>query len=68
MRDLIRRLYWRLRNWRDGYLELNRRAKVEAEMFECVAGKRPMPDKQKLREWALRLGVPDAYRRDTPNA
>ena len=68
MRESFRRLVWRLRNLRNGYHELNRRAKVEVELFECVAGKRPMPDKQQLREWAVRLGVPEAFRRSRPDA
>lgn len=58
---MIRRICWRLRNLRDGYHELNRRAKVEAEMWECIAGKRPMPDKNTLRDWAIRLGVPAEF-------
>lgn len=67
-REMIGRLLWRLRNLREGYHELNRRAKVEAELFECVSGKRPMPDKQKLREWAVRLGVPEAFRQQHADA
>ena len=59
---MIRRIIWRLRNLRSGYNELNRRAKVEAEMWECIAGKRAMPDKNTLRDWAIRLGVPEEFR------
>jgi Lar family restriction alleviation protein len=45
--------------WQREYeLSLNRRVKVESEMLECVSGKRPMPDADKLREWAATLGVP----------
>ncbi len=58
---MIRRLLWRLRNLRSGYHELNRRAAVEQEIWHCVTGKQPMPDKEKLRDWALRLGVPTEF-------
>jgi hypothetical protein len=37
---------------------ISRGVKIEVEMFDCVAGKAPMPDKDKLRDWALRLGTP----------
>lgn len=37
---------------------LNSRVGVENELAEMVAGKRPMPDKEKLRELAYRLGDP----------
>lgn len=43
--------------------DLNRRANVERAMFDCIAGKKPMPDKEMLKEWALKLGVPDEYRK-----
>lgn len=61
---LARQLLWRVRNLHNGYHELNRRAKVEAEMFECAAGKAPMPDAAKLREWAIRLGVPEGFKKE----
>ena len=64
---MIRRLYWRIRNLRDGYHELNRRAGVEAELWNAANGKAPMPDRAKLKEWALRLGVPPAFKlKDKP--
>jgi hypothetical protein len=53
---------WRLRNLRNGYHELNRRAKVEQELWNVVNGKAPLPDQEKCRDWALRLGVPDEFR------
>lgn len=62
----LRRLLWRLRNLRDGYHELNRRAAVEQELWNAANGKAPMPDREKLRDWALRLGVPDEFRRRLP--
>ena len=59
----IRRIIWGLRNLNHGYHEINRRAAVEQEMWNCVHGKSLMPDADKLREWALRLGVPDEFRK-----
>jgi hypothetical protein len=38
---------------------LNRRAKIEQELFDCAVGKAPLPDKEKCKEWALRLGKPE---------
>ena len=35
----IRRIIWRLRNLNHGYHEINRRAAVEQEMWNCVHGK-----------------------------
>lgn len=60
---MVRRILWRLRNFRSGYYELINRAKVEAEMWECLAGKRDMPNENKLREWVIRLGVPEEFRK-----
>jgi hypothetical protein len=41
---------------------LNRRAAVEQEIWDCWYGRAPMPDKDKLAEWARRLGMPDEVR------
>jgi hypothetical protein len=41
---------------------LNRRAEVEQMMFDAASGKRSMPTAEELREWALRLGVPDVFK------
>ena len=60
---MFKRLLWRIRNLKNGYHELNKRAAVEQEMWHCINGKAPMPDKEKLRDWALRLGVPDTFHR-----
>lgn len=51
--------------WVAGFL--NRRVSVEQELFDCAAGKRPLPTAEQCREMALRLGVPDEYR-TLPNA
>lgn len=40
---------------------LNRRGEVEQILFDCAKGKRPLPDKDKCRELAMRLGVPDEF-------
>lgn len=37
---------------------LNSRVKVEQELFDMAAGKKPMPDAAKLRELAVKLGDP----------
>lgn len=56
-RQLVRFYYW-WRFHRDYEAGLNRRAGVESELFECAAGKRPLPDQQQCRAWAIKLGVP----------
>lgn len=37
---------------------LGARVKVENEMWQTLADKRPMPDLDDIKDWALRLGVP----------
>jgi hypothetical protein len=37
---------------------LGARVKVENEMWQMLAEKRAMPDKDDIKDWALRLGVP----------
>ena len=37
---------------------INRRVKVEQELFDCAAGKQALPDAAKCRELALKLGTP----------
>ena len=61
MTPTLRRLLWRLRNLKDGYHELNRRAAVEQEIWHAANGKTPMPDREKLKQWALQLGVPEEF-------
>lgn len=58
----FRRLIYAIKTFRDHGANLNRRAAVEQEMWHCVNGKQPMPDKEMLREWALRLGVPAYFK------
>ena len=38
---------------------LNRRAVVERYLWNAAAGKQPLPDADKCRELALKLGMPD---------
>ena len=41
---------------------INRRAEVEQFLFDCYAGKRPLPDKDTCRALAMKLGVPNSMR------
>lgn len=41
---------------------LNTRAAVEQEMWNIVKGKAPLPDVEKCRDWARRLGIPEELR------
>lgn len=60
------RLLWLLRvrlpaRWRlirGSADELNRRAIVEQYLFDCAKGKRPLPDAERCRRMALKLGIP----------
>ncbi|MSW53301.1 MAG: hypothetical protein F2817_20745 [Actinobacteria bacterium] len=38
---------------------LNARVKVENELWQIAIGAAPLPDKEKCREWAQRLGIPE---------
>lgn len=62
MLSKIKRFLLRHRWQRDYELSLNRRAAVESELLECASGKRPLPDKEKCRELAARLGVPAEWK------
>ncbi|MCP1675495.1 hypothetical protein J2T57_002645 [Natronocella acetinitrilica] len=62
----LQRLHARWRVWRNVGEDLNRRASVEAQLFSMASGKSPLPDADKCRELALKLGVPDAYRSTQP--
>ena len=46
---------------REYELSLNRRAKVEGYLFEAARGFKSLPDKNKCRELAINLGVPDSW-------
>ena len=38
---------------------LQRRVAVERYLWDAVAGAKPLPDKEKCRELAIKLGVPE---------
>jgi transcriptional regulator with XRE-family HTH domain len=38
---------------------LSARVKVENQIANILAGNFPLPDKEKLKEWAILLGVPE---------
>lgn len=49
---------WRI--WRNLDDVLARRARVEQYLFDCAAGKRPLPDSETCRKLALKLGTPSS--------
>jgi hypothetical protein len=51
----IRARWWIIRHHGDS---INRRAVVEKYLFDACKGTEPLPDKEKCRELALKLGVP----------
>lgn len=59
---VVRRWIYAFRNFRNYPAELNRRASVEQQMWDCVAGRKPMPNREQLAEWARKLGIPDWMR------
>lgn len=56
---LPRKWYARLTLWRSLDAHLNRRATVENYLFQAAAGQKALPDAEKCKELALRLGVVD---------
>lgn len=62
----LRRLLFRLRTFRNYGARLNRSADVEATLFLVANGKRGPLSPDECRELALKLGVPDCYRRKDP--
>lgn len=58
----LRRLRARWIIWRGTNDSLNRRAAVEQYLFNAAAGKSPLPDANKCRELAIRLGVPSEFK------
>lgn len=62
VKRMLRRFISRYRVWCNVGKELNRRASVESFLIGCAQGKNTLPDADKCRELAIKLGVPDAYR------
>ena len=58
----LRRLRYRIAKFRSFGAEINRRAAVEAELFDMASGKKPLPSADDCRRLAIKLGVPDEYR------
>lgn len=58
----LKRWRWVVRNYRNYAAELNRRAAVEQQLWDCWHGKRALPDKEQCAEWARKLGVPEEFR------
>lgn len=52
------RLPAKIRLWRGLNDAMNRRATVESYLIDVYAGKRPLPDREKCMELALKLGTP----------
>ncbi len=48
---------------RDYELSLNKRASVEQELFDVANGSKPILTKEQCRKLALKLGVPDNWRK-----
>ena len=59
--NTVRRWLYALRNLRNYGQELNRRAAVEQQLWNVYHGKRPLPDAEQCREWAVKLGVPEWF-------
>lgn len=57
----IRRWIYIIRTFKNHAKDLNRRAGVEQELWNCYHGKRELPDKEQCKKWALTLGVPDSF-------
>lgn len=55
---LLRRWRARWRLLRDSGDELKRRVSVENYLWQAHAGKKPLPDREKCRELAQKLGIP----------
>ena len=58
----LHRLRYRVKHFKSYGAEINRRAAVEAELFDMAAGKKPLPGADDCRRLAIKLGVPDEYR------
>ena len=57
-----KRIVCRWRWLKEYEASLNRRAEVETELFDVYSGRRPLPDKDQCRRWAVKLGCPADWR------
>lgn len=62
MNNATFRLMQSFRNFRALPDILNRRSKVELQLWDCYAGRRPLPDAEQCKEWALDLSIPSKLR------
>ena len=60
----LRRFFFKLRTFRTYGARLNRAVAVEA-LIAAASGERGPLSREECRELALKLGVPDCYRRKT---
>lgn len=58
MREKLNRLRARWRLIRNHGDHLNRRVAVENELLAIAAGQKPLPDSEKCRQLAYKLGIP----------
>lgn len=58
---ILKRWVHRLRTWRNYGDMLNRSVGIQNELFQMAAGKKPLPDREKCRELALKLGTLTHY-------
>jgi len=62
MKDFLSRFKYKWLSYRNYNKEINRRVKVEAQLWDYYHGKKDLPNKEQCKEMALTLGVPDSYR------
>lgn len=56
-------------NWmRDYEVSLNRRSKVESELWDVSNKLRPPPTPEECKEWAVLLGVPATWKQHDQNS
>ena len=54
----IKARWWLLTHHGDS---INRRVVVEKYLYDAYQGKKPLPDKEKCKELAVKLGVPSKW-------
>jgi len=58
MREWLLRWKYRYIAWMGGADAMNRRVSVENYLWRAAAGEKPLPDAEKCRELARKLGIP----------